>query len=80
MLVLGPAVPELAQVVPAIGKGVLGALAPWKAPETMINFLGDVTGPGGGRRGLPAGGAASGCAEVKRAVDPAGVFSFGHAI
>ena len=37
--------PELAQVVPAIGKGVLGALAPWKAPSRMINFLGDVTGP-----------------------------------
>ena len=40
-----PGVPELAQVVPAIGKGVLAALAPWKAAESMINFLGDVSGP-----------------------------------
>ena len=33
VLVLGPAVPELAEVVPAVGKGVLGALMPWAAPE-----------------------------------------------
>src|SRR6476646_2482581 len=33
LLVVGPAVPELAQVVPAIGKGVLGALQPWASPE-----------------------------------------------
>ena len=32
VLVLGPAVPELAEVVPAVGKGVLGALLPWAAP------------------------------------------------
>ena len=33
MYVIGPGVPELAEVVPAVGRGVLGALAPWKAAE-----------------------------------------------
>src|SRR3954452_2297987 len=42
---LGPAVPELATVVPALGRGVLKALEPWKAPGCVTNFLGDVEGP-----------------------------------
>jgi hypothetical protein len=46
LLVLGPAAPELARVVPAIGRGVLTAMADWKADESMINFLGEVSGPG----------------------------------
>ena len=74
-----PGVPELAQVVPAIGKGVLGALTPWASPVNMINFLGDVSGPEEVARGLPAGDVPSACAEVKHGVDPAGIFSFGHA-
>ena len=56
VLVLGPAVPELAQVVPAIGKGVLGALsAVGGAGESMINFLGDVSGPEEVLAAYPAG-------------------------
>ena len=43
------------EVVPAIGKGVLGALAPWKAPGSMINFLGDVSGPEEVAAAYPAG-------------------------
>ena len=31
VLVLGPGVPELAQVVPVVGTGVLAALRPWTA-------------------------------------------------
>jgi hypothetical protein len=76
--IIGPAVPELAQVVPAIGRGVLGALTPWKAPVTMINFLGDVTGPEEVAAAYPPGDFER-LREVKRSVDPAGVFSFGHA-
>jgi hypothetical protein len=76
--IIGPAVPELAQVVPAIGKGILGALAPWKAPENMVNFLGEVTGAEEVAAAYPAG-MIERLREVKAAVDPAGVFSYGHA-
>jgi hypothetical protein len=78
VLVLGPGIPELAQAVPAIGRGVLGALEPWKAPETMINFLGDVSGPEEVAAAYPPA-TIERLREVKAAVDPAGVFSFGHA-
>ncbi|MCW2703667.1 MAG: mcrA [Blastococcus sp.] len=78
VLVLGPGIPEMAQVVRAVGKGVLGALGPWKAPESMINFLGDVSGPE--EVAAAYGPAIQRLREVKAAVDPAGVFSFGHAI
>ena len=77
--VIGPAVPELAQVVPAIGKGVLGALSPWRAPTNMINFLGEISGPEEVAAAYPPG-IFERLREVKTAVDPAGVFSFGHAI
>jgi hypothetical protein len=76
--VIGPAVPELAQVVPAIGKGILGALTPWKSPETMVNFLGEVSGPEEVAAAYPAG-VVERLREIKTAVDPAGVFSYGHA-
>ncbi|MGZ4571760.1 MAG: FAD-binding oxidoreductase [Blastococcus sp.] len=77
--VIGPGVPELAQVVPAVVRGVLGALSPWKAAETMINFLGDVSGPDEVAAAYPPA-ARERLREVKRTVDPGGVFSFGHAI
>jgi FAD/FMN-containing dehydrogenase len=79
LLVLGPAVPELAKVVPAIGRGVLKALEPWKADESMINFLGDVSGPGEVLAAYPAESRER-LVAVKRTVDPTGVFTFGHAI
>jgi FAD/FMN-containing dehydrogenase len=78
VLVLGPAVPELAEVVPAVGKGVLGALMPWAAPGVLTNFLGDVTGPAEVLNSYPAD-AQRRLVDVKRAVDPTGVFAFGHA-
>jgi hypothetical protein len=79
VLVLGPAVPELADVVPAVGKGVLRALMPWAAPGVLTNFLGDVTGPAEVLNAYPAETQRR-LMAVKRAVDPAGIFSFGHAI
>lgn len=77
--VIGPGIPELAQVVPAVGGGVLTALAPWRNEETMVNFLGDVTGPDEVAAAYsPA--TAQRLRAVKTAVDPGGIFSFGHAI
>ncbi|MCZ2858599.1 FAD-binding oxidoreductase [Blastococcus sp. VKM Ac-2987] len=78
MLVLGPGVPELAEVVPAVGRGVLGALAPWRARGSMINFLGDVSGPEEVAAAYPPG-VHERLAAVKAAVDPGRTFSFGHA-
>jgi hypothetical protein len=79
MLVLGPGVPELAEIVPAIGRGIIAAMEPWRAPGCLVNFLGDVTGP---EEVAAAYGpeARERLRELKRAVDPAGVFTFGHAI
>jgi hypothetical protein len=79
VLVLGPGIPELSQVVPAIGRAVLKALEPWKAPESLINFLGEVSGPREVLAAYPAGSRER-LVAVKRAVDPDGIFSFGYAI
>jgi hypothetical protein len=79
VLVLGPGVPELAQVVPAVARGVLAALAPWAAPGVLTNFLGDVTGPAEVLNAWPVD-AQRRLVEVKRSVDPTGVFTFGHSI
>ena len=79
MFALGPGVPELAGIVPAVGRAVLGALGPWKAPSSLINFLGDVSGPEEVAAAYPPG-VYERLAEVKAAVDPDRVFSFGHAI
>src|SRR3954452_4191985 len=79
MLTLGPAVPELAAVVPALGKGVLKALEPWKAPGCVTHFLGEVSGPAEVAASSPPG-VAERLQAVKQAVDPDRVFSFGHAL
>jgi FAD/FMN-containing dehydrogenase len=76
--VLAPGVPELAQIVPAVGRGVLAALEPWKAPGCLLNHLGEVSGPDEVAAAYPAE-LIDRLRAVKRAVDPAGVFSFGHA-
>ncbi len=78
LMALGPFVPELAEVVPAVGRTVLGALAPWKAAGTPVNFLGDVSGPEEVAAAYPPG-VFERLAQVKAAVDPARVFSSGHA-
>ena len=45
----------------------------------MINFLGDVTGPEEVAAAYPPASPER-LREVKHGVDPAGVFTFGHAI
>jgi FAD/FMN-containing dehydrogenase len=77
--VLCPGVPELARVVPAVGRGVLAALEPWKAPGCLVNHLGDVSGPEEVAAAWPPV-VVERLREVKTAVDPTGVFSFGHAL
>jgi FAD/FMN-containing dehydrogenase len=77
LFVVGPAVPELAQVVPAVGRGVLAALAPWRAEGGLLNHLGDVTGPDEVARVYPPA-VIERLREVKQAVDPEGTFASGH--
>ncbi|HEX2074933.1 MAG TPA: FAD-binding oxidoreductase [Geodermatophilus sp.] len=79
VMLIGPMVPELAEVLPSIGRGVLGALRPWAAPGAMVNFLGDVSGPDEVAAAYPPE-VAERLLAVKRAVDPDGVFSFGYAL
>ena len=78
VVVLGPGIPELAHVVPAVGRGVLRALEPWAAPGCLLNHLGDVSGPEEVAAAYPPA-TLERLRAVKRAVDPAGIFSFGHA-
>ncbi|SFT32851.1 FAD/FMN-containing dehydrogenase [Geodermatophilus amargosae] len=79
VFVVGPMVPELGEVVPAVGRGVLAAMEPWAASSRMVNFLGDVSGPD---EVLAAWSpeAAERLLAVKRAVDPDDVFSTGYAL
>jgi FAD/FMN-containing dehydrogenase len=79
VLVIAPMVPELAQVAPQVGRGVLEALRPWAAPGCMINFLGDVSGPEEVLAAYDPADAAR-LLAVKRAIDPDDVFSHGHAL
>jgi len=79
VLVVAPMVPELAGVVPSVGRSVLGALAPWAAPGCLVNFLGAVGGPADVVAAYPPA-MAERLLEVKRRVDPTGVFSSGHAL
>jgi FAD/FMN-containing dehydrogenase len=78
VLLVGPGVPELAQVVPAAAQRVLDALRPWRSPGCIVNFLGAVSGPDEVAAAYPPA-TIERLRRVKAAVDPAGVFSFGHA-
>lgn len=79
VMVIGPMVPELAGVLPHVGRGVLAALAPWAAPGCLVNFLGDVSGADEVGAAYPPA-VLERLQAVKDAVDPAGVFSFGYAL
>jgi hypothetical protein len=79
LLVLGSGAPQLAQVVPAAGRAVIGALQPWTAPGNIVNFLGAGSGPEEVCAAYPAS-TLQRMRKLKAAVDPAGVFTVGHAI
>ena len=66
-------------MVPAVANGVLAAMAPWRAPGALVNFLGHVEGPAEVAAAYPPA-MAERLLEIKRAVDPAGMFSWGHAL
>jgi hypothetical protein len=77
--VLGPMFPGLEAIVPGIGYGLLDALKPWAASGSLLNFLGDRT----------AKEQVAECwspevyerlMSIKRTVDPANLFRFGHAL
>ncbi len=79
LLLVGMMVPELAQVLPAVGDSVYEALAPWKAPGSLLNFLGDQHTPEAvGNAWAPQ--VHERLLALKRQVDPDDVFCFGHAI
>jgi FAD/FMN-containing dehydrogenase len=77
--VIGPGVPELANVVPRVGRGVLAALQPWRSAGSLLNHLGEVSGPDEVAAAYPPG-VADRLRAVKQAVDPDGVFAFGHVL
>jgi FAD/FMN-containing dehydrogenase len=76
--VVGVGIPELAGVVPMLGRGVLDALRPWASAECPMNHLGEA-GPAEVAANYPPT-ALERLRAIKAAVDPAGTFSFGWAI
>ena len=58
---------------------MLSALTPWKSATSLLNHLGDVSGPAEVAAAYPAE-VAERLRAVKQAVDPDRVFSFGHAL
>jgi FAD/FMN-containing dehydrogenase len=77
--VVGVGVPELAGVVPVLGRAVLDALRPWASAECPMNHLGEVSGPEEVAAIYPPA-VLERLRAIKAAVDPTGVFSFGWAI
>lgn len=79
LFALGPMVPGLEQVVPAVVGGVVGALAPWHATERLINFLGADMDPASVAAAYPADVAAR-LQGLKGRFDPDGLFRHGAAL
>jgi hypothetical protein len=77
--VIGPAAPGLTEIVSAVGRGVLAALAPWQAPGCLVNFLGEVSGPDEVTAAYPPE-VAGRLLELKERFDPDRVFSFGYSL
>jgi len=78
LLALGPMAGPLVDVVPAVTKSVIDAVAPWSTGGALLNFL----GPADEQRVRSLWGTADRhrLAGVKSAVDPTNVFSFGSAM
>lgn len=77
--VVGPLLPGLEEVVPAVGRGVLEAVAPWQTDGAQLNFLGDAHTPDAVARAW-APEVQRRLLAVKQAVDPANLFCHGHAL
>ncbi|MGN6576214.1 MAG: FAD-binding protein [Nocardioides sp.] len=78
LFTLGVLAPEIVDAVPAAGRGVLDAMAPWATGTTLVNWLGDAGPSEVARAWRPEVHAR--LMQVKRAVDPDNVFRFGHAL
>ena len=79
VLALGALAPGLEELVPALGGAVLDALAPWCTGTSLLNWLGETSGPAEVARAWRPE-VFQRLREVKRAIDPGDVFRFGHAI
>jgi FAD/FMN-containing dehydrogenase len=77
--VLGPAVPGLEDAVPAVGEGLLAALAPYDAGVRLVNFLGHATDPAQVSVAWSPQDAAR-LIALKAQLDPQGLFSVGHCL
>jgi FAD/FMN-containing dehydrogenase len=78
LFLAGAKVPELAEVLPVVGRATVDALAPWRAEGCLVNWLGDAT-TAQVRAAYPAETYAR-LAQAKQAHDPANLFRCGHAI
>jgi hypothetical protein len=79
LMALGPVIPGLEPVVKgAIGR-VVDALAPWHAPQRLINFVGHETDPAAVAAAYPPAVAAR-LKELKGRFDPQNLFSYGAAL
>ncbi|HEX6918571.1 MAG TPA: BBE domain-containing protein, partial [Phycicoccus sp.] len=79
LFTLGVLAPPVAALVPAAGQRVHDALSPWSTGTALVNFLGGETTPEQLLRAW-APEARERLLRVKRRVDPANLFRFGHAL
>ncbi|MGC5009344.1 FAD-binding oxidoreductase [Streptosporangium sp. DT93] len=79
VLVVGLAVPELLEAVPAVGGAVLDALAPWSTGGTTLNFHGAALGAAELARAWPEKTLGR-LAALKDRYDPDRMFRFGHVV
>jgi hypothetical protein len=76
--VLGPMAGPVAEVVPTVAGSVIGALSPWAARGSLLNFAGGV----GPREvgALWADGDRARLVHLKKRLDPDGMFVHGHVV
>lgn len=80
LFVLGPMVPGLETVVPAVCDSVVEALAPWHTTGQLVNFLGGSEKSSAAVAAAYAPEAYVRLQELKDTFDPHGVFRHGHAL
>ncbi len=76
--VLGPMAPPLVDVLPAVTAGIVDRLRPWAARGALLNFLGAAGPEQVGS--LWAADDLARLQQVRRRVDPSGVFAHGHVL
>ena len=79
LFTLGALVPEIEELVPAVGEGILEAMTPWSTGTSLLNWLGETSTPAEVARAWTPE-VHRRLMAVKRAVDPGNLFRFGHAL